>query len=76
MKEFILPSLTEGVDQAIVSYWHVNEGDIVTAGQDLVEMVTDKATFNVPAIAGGKVIKINFREGDTVKVGEALAQIE
>lgn len=76
MTELKLPELAEGVDKATVSYWHFNERDDVTKGQDLVEMVTDKATFNVPAPVSGKIVKINFREGEIVSVGAVLAVIE
>ncbi len=75
MKKVILPELGEGIEEAVVSFWHFAEGDSVNKGDDLVELATDKATFNVPAPESG-VIKNIFRgEGDKVKVGEPLAEI-
>ena len=76
MKEVVLPGLAEGVNEATISFWHIEEGDAVKEGQDLVEMATDKAVFNVPAPASGILIEVLVHEGDTVKVGEILAQIK
>ncbi len=70
-----LPELAEGVEEATVSYWHFEEGDKVEEGKDLVELVTDKATFNMPSPCSGILTEVLLEEGDTVKVGEALAVI-
>lgn len=76
MAELKLPELAEGVNEAIVSYWHFKEGDSVKEGDEIVEMATDKAAFNVPSKVAGTLKKILAKEGDTVKVGSALAVIE
>ncbi|MFC1621221.1 lipoyl domain-containing protein [Candidatus Omnitrophota bacterium] len=76
MAEFKLPELAEGVNEAIVSFWHFKEGDAVGEGDELVEMATDKAAFNVPSNTAGTLKKIVANEGDTVKVGSVLAVIE
>ncbi len=76
MKEVVLPELAEGVNEATVSYWHFEEGEKVEEGADLVEMMTDKATFNVPAPATGVLTKRLVEEGEVVKVGAVLAAIE
>lgn len=76
MANVILPELAEGVNKAIVTHWHFNVGDKVNEGDDLVEMATDKASFNVPATASGTISKVLFEEGDEVKVGDILAEIE
>jgi len=60
----------------VVSLWHFSEGDSVTKGDDTVELTTDKATFNVPSSASGVIKKILHREGDTVKIGDVLAELE
>ena len=72
----VLPELAEGVNEATVSYWHFEEGDDVEEGKDLVELITDKATFNVPAPVSGVLSEVFFEEGETVQVGEVLAAIE
>ncbi len=70
--EVTLPFLAEGVDEATVSYWKVDEGDRVEEGDDLVEMFTSKAVFSVPSPAAGVVEEILVREGEVVKVGQTL----
>lgn len=76
MTKIILPELGEGITKATVSYWYFKEGDTVKEGDDLAEMTTDKATFNVPSSAAGVLSEILFHEGDEVQVGQTLAIIE
>ena len=76
MPEFKLPELAEGINEAVVSFWHFKEGDSIKEGDEIVEMATDKAAFNVPCKISGTLKKILTQEGDTVKVGQALAIIE
>lgn len=76
MGKVILPELGEDVKKAVISYWHCETGDKVNEGDDLVEMSTDKATFNVPAPVSGVVKERFFEEGDTAQVGDVLALIE
>jgi len=76
MPELKLPELSEGVTEAVVSFWHFNEGDSVKEGDEVVEMATDKAAFNVPTQFSGVLKKIVAEEGNTVKIGEVLAVIE
>jgi len=76
MIEVILSELGEGVTQATVSYWHFAEGEHVDEGVDLVELATEKATFNLPAPASGTLKNVYFDEGEVVKVGSILAVIE
>ncbi len=76
MAEVILPELGEGITKATVSFWHVKVGDHVEQGVDVVECVTDKATFNVPAENRGTLTKMLVKEGQEVKIGEALAIIQ
>lgn len=74
--EIKLPELGEEIRSASVSFWHVEEGDVVSENSDLLEVVTEKATFNVPSPSKGKLIKKNFDEGEEVKVGEIIAVLE
>ena len=76
MAELKLPELTEGVNEAVVSFWHFKEGSTIKDGDEIVEMATDKAAFNVPCKFSGILKKIVAQEGDTVKVGGVLAIIE
>ena len=76
MTEVKLPPLGEGIAKAGVSYWIKSVGDAVKEGEDLVELVTDKATFNMPAPATGILKEVLINEGEDVKVGQVLARIE
>ena len=75
MTEVRLPHLGEGIEKANISYWHKSVGDSVKEKEDLVELVTDKATFNMPSPASGVLKEILVQEGDEVKVGQTLAII-
>jgi len=75
MTDVTLPPLAQGVDKASVSYWHHSVGDAIKEGEDLVELVTDKATFNLPAPLSGVLKEVLASEGDEVRVGQTLAKI-
>ena len=74
--DFILPELGEGIEEATVSFWMCEEGDKINKDDDVIEMLTDKATFNVPAPISGVLKNIIVKEGDAVKVGQKIAEIE
>ncbi|MBX7102519.1 MAG: 2-oxo acid dehydrogenase subunit E2 [Gemmataceae bacterium] len=68
--EFKLPQLGEGVYEAELVKWLVAAGDSVRPGQGLMEVLTDKATMEVPAAFAGSVVSLQAQVGDTVKVGD------
>jgi pyruvate/2-oxoglutarate dehydrogenase complex dihydrolipoamide acyltransferase (E2) component len=76
MTKVMLPELGEGIEKATVSYWYFKEGEKVNEKDDLVELTTDKATFNLPSPCSGLLSEIFFREGDNVNTGEVLAIID
>ncbi len=76
MIKVVLPELGEGIEKATVSYWYFKDGDQVAEKDDLVELTTDKATFNLPSPCKGRISEIMYREGDTVAPGQILAVIE
>ncbi len=76
MAKVVLPELGEGILKATVSYWYFKEGEKVSEKDDLVELATDKATFNLPSPATGTLAQILIQEGDPVNVGELLGVIE
>jgi pyruvate/2-oxoglutarate dehydrogenase complex dihydrolipoamide acyltransferase (E2) component len=76
MMKAYLPELGENITKATISYWHIEEGAVITEGDDLVEVSTDKATFNVPAPCSGTLIEIIAHEGDEVHPGDVLAMME
>ena len=75
MNKVVLPELGEGITQATVACWHVKVGQQVAVDDDIVELVTDKATFCVPAPKNGMVQKILVAEGQPVRIGQSLATI-
>jgi pyruvate dehydrogenase E2 component (dihydrolipoamide acetyltransferase) len=76
MTQVTLPELGDGIESGDILEIFVSVGDVIRAGQDIVEMETDKATVPVPASVGGKVTKILVNEGDTVPIGGAILEIE
>ena len=71
----LVPELGEGIAKATVSFWYLKEGDQVKFDDDIVELVTDKATFNVSATANGTLKKIFVKEGEDINIGGVLALI-
>ena len=74
--EVNLPELGDGIESGDVLEIFVAVGDVISEGQDIVEMETDKATVPVPASVGGKVTKILVNEGDTIAIGGAILEVE
>jgi 2-oxoisovalerate dehydrogenase E2 component (dihydrolipoyl transacylase) len=74
MRQFNLPDLGEGLDEAEIVAWHVNEGDHVVADQPLVSVETDKAVVEVPSPWSGRIARLFGTKGDLVKVGAPLAE--
>lgn len=70
--DFKLPDLGEGITEVELRRWLVKEGDQVAEHQPVVEVETDKAVVEVPSPRAGTVLRLNGREGETVRVGEAL----
>ncbi len=75
MADIVLPELGEGVLKATVACWHVQLGDTVVEGQDVCEVVTDKATFNIEAPTAGVVKAVNIIEGKDANIGSVLGVI-
>ena len=77
MYEVNLPDLGDDtVTEVVVSCWLVDEGDVVTQGDDLVEVTTDKAAFNVPSPKSGTLVEILVSEGDTAGRDDVLCILE
>jgi 2-oxoisovalerate dehydrogenase E2 component (dihydrolipoyl transacylase) len=74
MRQFNLPDLGEGLEEAEIVAWHVNEGDHVVADQPLVSVETDKAVVEVPSPWSGRIARLFGAKGDLVKVGAPLAE--
>jgi pyruvate dehydrogenase E2 component (dihydrolipoamide acetyltransferase)/2-oxoisovalerate dehydrogenase E2 component (dihydrolipoyl transacylase) len=70
--EFQLPELGEGVYEGELTGWLVKPGDTVKRGQALLEVMTDKATMEVPAPFAGTIGELKAEPGQQVKVGQAV----
>ena len=71
-----MPQLGESVTEGTVDKWLKHEGDLVKRDEPLVEVVTDKVNAEIPSPFEGKLLKIAVAEGETVRVGAVIAQIE
>jgi 2-oxoisovalerate dehydrogenase E2 component (dihydrolipoyl transacylase) len=74
MRQFLLPDLGEGLEEAEIVAWHVTEGDHVVADQPLVSVETDKAVVEVPSPQSGRIAQLFGAKGDIVKVGAPLVE--
>ena len=72
----VVPALGEGIVKATVACWLTKAGQRVNAGDDLVELVSDKAVFNVAADTSGVIKEILVPEGKEALIGATLALIE
>jgi pyruvate dehydrogenase E2 component (dihydrolipoamide acetyltransferase) len=75
MTNVMMPQLGETVADGTVTKWLKNVGDMVTKGEPLFEVSTDKVDTEIPALADGILSKILVAEGETVDVGTVLAVI-
>jgi len=74
--EFLLPKLAESVVEGEIVQWLVREGERVEVDQPLVEVMSDKATVELPSTVSGTVTSLLAAEGDVVEVGAVLALID
>jgi len=70
-----LPDIGEGVTEGEMVSWLVKEGDQVEADQPVAEVMTDKATVEVPAPDAGTISQLVAKEGDMIPVGEVLLKM-
>lgn len=75
MPDFKLPDLGEGVTEAEIDKWLVQEGDVIEEDAPLVEVITDKANAEIPSPYAGTVTKIHAQPGDVVPVGTVLVSV-
>jgi pyruvate dehydrogenase E2 component (dihydrolipoamide acetyltransferase)/2-oxoisovalerate dehydrogenase E2 component (dihydrolipoyl transacylase) len=70
--DFALPEIGEGVYEAELVSWLVKPGDAVKSGQVLLDVLTDKATMEVPAPFAGTITALKAQPGQPIKVGEVI----
>ena len=73
-RPIILPDL--GVRSAVLSVWFVNPGDRVYAGDRLVEILADGATFDVSSPATGRLVEKLALPDDSLHSGQILGRVQ
>ncbi|MCO5143841.1 MAG: 2-oxo acid dehydrogenase subunit E2 [Oligoflexia bacterium] len=74
--ELKLPDLGEGVIEGEIVKWLVKPGDKITEDQVVLEIMTDKATVEIPTKFSGTVGELCFKEGEIAKVGQVILRAE
>jgi len=73
---FHLPDIGEGLEEAEVVEWLVAPGDVVVRDQPLVEVLTDKASSELPSPVAGTILRLGASEGQRIRVGALLIEID
>ena len=73
---FKLPDVGEGIAEAEVVTWHVAVGAVVAEDDPLVDIMTDKATVEIPSPRAGRVLAITGAAGDKIRIGAELVVLE
>ncbi len=71
-----LSMITQDIKDAVISEWFALEGDKLKEGQDLLEIVTDKAAFDVPCPCDGILSRIVQKKGAEITPEDVVAEIE
>lgn len=74
--EIKLPEIGEGVTEGELVKWLVKAGDSIKVDQPIAEVMTDKATVEVPTPTAGVVKALKAKEGDVIKVEQVLIELE
>ncbi|MGB3704923.1 MAG: dihydrolipoamide acetyltransferase family protein [Castellaniella sp.] len=71
-----MPDIGEGIAEVELVEWHVQAGDAVVEDQILADVMTDKATVQVPSPVHGRVVSLGGKVGDVMAVGSELIRLE
>ncbi len=71
-----MPDIGEGIAEVELVAWHVQPGDAVTEDQSLADVMTDKATVEIPSPVAGTVLALGGKLGEVMAVGSELIRIE
>ena len=74
--ELKIPSVGESVTEVYIGEWRKSPGDRVEQDEDVVEVESEKATFDIPAPAAGVLGEILKQSGETAQIGDVIAYIE
>jgi 2-oxoisovalerate dehydrogenase E2 component (dihydrolipoyl transacylase) len=70
-----MPDLGEGIAEVELVAWHVKLGDLVAEDQVLADVMTDKATVEIPSSVAGRVVALGGEVGQVMAVGSDLIRI-
>jgi 2-oxoisovalerate dehydrogenase E2 component (dihydrolipoyl transacylase) len=71
-----MPDIGEGIAEVELVAWRVQPGDAVAEDQTLADVMTDKATIEIPSPVKGKVISLGGKAGDVMAVGADLIRLD
>jgi 2-oxoisovalerate dehydrogenase E2 component (dihydrolipoyl transacylase) len=71
-----VPDIGEGIAEVELVAWHVKPGDVVVEEQILADVMTDKASVEIPSPVAGKVLAITGKPGDMIAVGSEFIRLE
>jgi 2-oxoglutarate dehydrogenase E2 component (dihydrolipoamide succinyltransferase) len=74
--ELKVPSVGESITEVEIGQWLKNEGDAVSANDNLVVIESEKTTLELPSPSAGSLQKILKRKGETAKVGEVIGYLD
>ena len=75
VKDFLVPDLGEGLEDATITSWSVAVGDIVELNQTLCTVETNKAEVEIPSPYAGRIIELGGGEGETLMSAAVLVRI-
>ena len=75
VKEFLVPDLGEGLEDATITGWNVAVGDEVELNQTVCTVETNKAQVESPSPYAGRIVELGGAEGETLTVGSVLVRI-
>lgn len=73
--EIKVPTVGESITEVTLSQWLKQDGDYVEMDENIAELESDKATFELPAEKAG-ILRIIAQEGDTLEIGAVVCTIE
>jgi len=73
---FKFPDIGEGLEEGTIVEWHVEKGQKIESGDNLVTMETDKVVTGIPSPKSGTLVKLYGKVGEVINVGDALVEIE
>ncbi|RZI85766.1 MAG: 2-oxo acid dehydrogenase subunit E2, partial [Pseudomonas sp.] len=71
-----MPDIGEGIAQVELVEWFVKVGDVIAEDQVVADVMTDKATVEIPSPVSGTVVALGGQPGEVMAVGSELIRIE